>query len=477
MKRFLTLILVLSGLSVSCTKEAEKPNVIVLLVDDLGWGDIGYNNPEKVYTPNMDALAASGITFTQHYSMPQCTPTRVAVFTGRYPGRFGTTGLMAANKNSFPKVTPTLATMFREAGYETYLCGKWHMGSTFEHGPAHFGFDRSYGSLTGAVGMYDHRYREGEYEFTWHRDMVAIEGTENGTHATDLVAGDAIRFIREDRERPFFMYLAFHAPHTPLDERGAFKDRPTQPDPEQPERWLNEDEIPWFNDPEGKIQNEPDPEKRLLLAVVHHLDYAIGEVVRALEETGKRENTLILFSSDNGPQVNWGGNAYPDDLHLTDFNQPIPMRGRKLDVYEGGIHVPGFASWPAVLERKEVDQAVHVIDWFPTLAALLGFEEAKEYQLDGKDLGGLLFHDKALEPRPLYWIWHTRTNRWALRFGDWKIVKYGEEEPVLPDDWQLFKIDEDPEEEHDLGSENPEKREELHKLFLVERSKDKITPE
>ena len=462
--------------AVSCTREEDKPNVIVLLVDDLGWGDIGYNNPEWVYTPNLDALAASGIIFSQHYSMPQCTPTRVAVFTGRYPGRFGNTGLMATNENPFPIGTPTLASMFRESGYETYLCGKWHMGSTFDHGPVHFGFDRSYGSLTGAVGMYDHRYREGDYEFTWHRNMDAIEGTENGIHATDLVANDAVSFIKEDREAPFFLYLAFHAPHTPLDERGEFIERPTQLDPDNPHRWLNEDDIPWFNDPEGKIQAESDPEKRLLLAVVNHLDHAIGEVVQALEESGQRENTLILFSSDNGPQVNWGGNAYPDDLHVTDFNQPIPMRGSKLDVYEGGIHVPGFASWPGFLdENRVVDDVVHVIDWFPTLARIIGYEGANEFRLDGTDLGPVLFEEKSLKDRPLYWIWHSRTNRWALRKGDWKIVKYGVEEPTEPEHWKLYNLDEDPMEENDLSQENPGKKEELHKLFLIERAKDKKT--
>ena len=116
-------------------KSAQKPNVIVILVDDMGWGDIGYNNPENVYTPNLDRLAAEGVTFTQHYTMPQCTPTRVAAFTGRYPGRFGTAGLQASNDTVFSKGTPTLASMFKAAGYKTYLSGKWHMGSSIDHGP------------------------------------------------------------------------------------------------------------------------------------------------------------------------------------------------------------------------------------------------------------------------------------------------------------------------------------------------------
>lgn len=470
---YIAVILIPTVVLVSClNSKNERPNVIIILVDDLGWGDIGYNNPENVYTPNLDALAADGVTFTRHYSMPQFTPTRVALFTGRYPGRFGNTGLAATNENPFPKGTPTLATMFRNAGYETYLCGKWHMGSSFNHGPNHFGFDESYGSLAGAVGMYDHRYRPGKYEYTWHKNMELIPGLENGTHATDLVAREAMRIIKEEHEDPFFMYLAFHAPHTPLDERGSFVEFPTQPDPEKPGRWLHEDENIWFNDPEGKIQKEADSEKRLLLAVVNHLDHAIGEIVDALVESGQRKNTLILFSSDNGPQVNWPGNAYPDDLHLTDFNQPIPMRGSKKDVWEGGIHVPGFASWPGTLKAKKVNDPVHVIDWFSTLASLIGFEAASEYELDGTDLAPVLFKNSTLEDRSLYWIWNSRTNRWALRYGEWKIVKYGEGAPEGPESWQLFNLEEDSMEALDVSGEYPEKVKELHALFQIQRGKD-----
>ncbi|MCG8318993.1 MAG: sulfatase-like hydrolase/transferase [Cytophagales bacterium] len=454
-------------------KSPEKPNVVVILVDDMGWGDIGYNNPENVYTPNLDRLAAEGVTFERHYTMPQCTPTRVAAFTGRYPGRFGTAGLQASNDTVFSKGTPTLASMFKAAGYKTYLSGKWHMGSSIDHGPNHFGFDESYGSLAGAVGMYNHRYREGTYENTWHRNLKLIGGSDNGVHATDLVAEEAKRIIGNQGNDPFFLYLAFHAPHTPLDERGTFVDIPTQLDPENPGRWLNEDKIKWFNDPRGIIQKEPDPEKRLFLAAVNHLDDAIGQVIKALDESGQRKNTLILFSSDNGPQVNWGGNAYPDDLHLTGFNQPIPMRGSKKDVWEGGIHVPGFANWPGTLPPKRISEPLHIIDWFPTLASLINFTQVGQYDLDGVDISPVLFEDKSLESRDLYWIWHTRTNRWALYYEDYKIVKYDLEEPDSPEDWELYHLGEDPMESENLASKHPEKVELLHDMFVKQRKKDK----
>lgn len=453
---------------------AAPPNVLVILTDDQGWADVGYHN-EAAYTPNLDALAASGVRFEQAYAMPQCTPSRVAAMTGRYPSRFGGAALQASNAPAFPAGTPTLASSLAARGYETYLCGKWHLGSTAEHGPGQFGFEHSYGSLAGAVGMYDHRYREGPFGETWHRDHERIDGFENGEHATDLVTRDAVEFIERERARPFFLYLAYHAVHTPLDERGPFVDRPTQLDPADPTRWLDEDRIPWFHDPLGKIQAEADPERRLFLAALHHLDHSIGEVVAALERSGQRGRTLILFSSDNGPQGSWGGNAYPDDLKLTDFNQPSPWRGKKLDVYEGGIRVPGFASWPGTIKPGTLDAPVHLVDWFPTLNALVG-APPPPVALDGMDLSPTLLDGAALPQRSLYWTWNQRTNRWALRLGRWKLVRYGKTAPAQASDWQLFDLVTDPAEQEDLGERLPERREALHREYLRQRELDRADP-
>lgn len=392
--RFLTIALVFLAhlLPVVCfANEEAPPNVVVILTDDQGWADIGYNNP-AVYSPNLDRLAKTGLKFKSHYVMPQCTPTRVALMTGRYPSRFGGNAMSASNNPAFPLGTPTIASAMQSAGYETHICGKWHLGSSFEHGPNHFGFDHSYGSMSGACGMYDHRYRKGEWYETWHRDHKLIEGSENGTHATDLVAQEAIRVIETRRDKPFFLYVAFQSVHTPLDERGSFVDRPTQLDPEKKDRWLDEDKIGWFNDPDGKIQSEPDPEKRLFLASVHHMDDSVGSIVAALDRSGQRDNTLILFSSDNGPQVNWPGDAYPDDLKLTDFNQPHPWRGKKVDVWEGGIHVPGFANWPGKIDPGETNEPVHIIDWFPTLAGLVKGQTPDN--LDGINISSIIFKRK-----------------------------------------------------------------------------------
>jgi len=457
---------------------APIPNIIVIIADDLGWADVGYNSPDSVYTPNIDALAAGGAKFTQHYVMPQCTPTRAALLTGRFPGRLGRQAHRANNEQVLGHETLTIGSMLNEMNYESYIVGKWHLGSAPMWGPRHHGFERSYGSLTGAVGMYDHRYSIGnEWEFTWHRDQKIIPGYEDGTHVTDLTSREATRFIEKKHDRPFFLYLPYHAPHTPLDERGPFVDLPTQLDPSDSTRWLNEDQISWFNDPEGKIQLEPDPEKRLLLAAVHHLDHSIGEVVRSLDETGQRENTIIFFSSDNGPQVNWGGGAYPNDLHLTDFNQPDRLRGSKLDVYEGGIKVAGFINWPARIQPRVIDEPVHIVDWLPTIASIVGHDAVDDPDLDGKDLAPLIEGSGTLGERTFYWLWQPNLgindfpNRWAIRRGDWKIVRYGAQ-PSSPTQWELYNLAVDPGEVSNVGDANPEVREELHMLFEAERAKD-----
>lgn len=453
------------------------PNIVIILADDLGWADIGYNNP-AVYSPNLDRLATEGMTFEQHYVMPQCTPTRVALMTGRYPSRFGGAALQASNEPAFPLGTPTIASLLQSAGYQTALIGKWHLGSHVSHGPNRFGFDYSYGSLAGAVGMYEHRYREGPFENTWHRNLEWIGTSEDGTHATDLVTDEAIRWIEQTDERPFLLYVPFHAVHTPLDERGNFIASPTQRDPNQTDRWLHEDEIPWFNDPDGKIQSNADPEQRLLLAAVHHLDSAIGKIANAIERAGKEKNTLILFSSDNGPQGSWPGNAYPDDLELTDFNQRLPFRGKKIDVYEGGIRVPGFAYWPSKITSSSVTTPTHIVDWLPTLLSIsqqsleMNEREPVDHSIDGVDLSPLLFDGQPIPDRPLYWNWNRTTNRWAVRLGDWKIVKYGKEVPTEPTDWSLFQLAEDPAESNDMAESFPEPLRQLHECFLSFRKED-----
>ena len=361
--------------------------------------------------------------------------------------------------------------MLKSQGYDTCLSGKWHLGSSPDHGPNYFGFDQSYGCLSGAVGNYNHGYRKGPLFHTWHRNHQLIEGSENGVHTTQLITDDAIRFIRQKRDNPFFLYLPYTAVHTPLDERGKFHDQPTRLDRRNPNRWRNEDNIPWFNDPLGKIQEEKDPEKRLFLAALHHLDHAIGRVIDTLKDQNLYENTLLLFSSDNGPQVNWPGNAYPDDLKLTNFNQPIPMRGSKMDVYEGGIKVPGFALWPQKIKPQQIDTPMHIVDWFPTIAQLVGFERTDPLSWDGIDHSPTILSGAKGPDRDFYWV--QRNRRRAVRHGDWKVVSYSRQAPAKKEDWNLYNLVSDPLEKKNVANLHPEILEDLHQRFLRHHRLDK----
>lgn len=322
--------------------------------------------------------------------------------------------------------------------------------------------------------MYEHRYRKGKFAETWHRDQKILPDHERGVHATDLLARESVRIIKSAKDKPFFLYVPFQSVHTPLDERGRFVDRPTQLDPDKPGRWLDEDEIEWFHDPKGIIQSEKDPEKRLFLAAVHHLDDAVRRIVQALDKRGLRENTILVFTSDNGPQVNWGGKAYPDDLRLTDFNQKLPFRGKKVDVWEGGIHVPAFVSWPAQKLGGRYERAMHIADWFPSFASLLGHEVEEDPAWNGMNLCEQLFDRGSSTPpveRAIYWSW-GKPNRWALRRGDWKIVRYGGKEARDASDWKLFNLEADPKETSDVGAEHPEILAALHAAFVAERRRD-----
>jgi arylsulfatase A-like enzyme len=425
-------------------QDPPRPNVIILLADDQGWGDVGYHAPE-LRTPHIDALAREGVELDTHYVQPQCTPTRVALLTGRYPSRFGPHCTTASNERALPPGTPTMASMFQDLGYETALVGKWHLGSKPEWGPNHHGFDTSYGSLAGAVGMYDHRYRLGSpFERTWHRDHVFIE--DEG-HSTDLLAREAVAFVTKKRSRPFFLYVPFHAVHTPIVE--------------QDEHWhaIN-----------AHIEH---PDRRRFAAALSHLDDAVGQIIRALEASGQRENTLIVYSSDNGGLTRYpGGNYPPPDPALAEgYSSNEPLRGAKTQAFEGGIRVPAFVSWPGVLQPRKVTATLHVVDWMPTLAALLDWKPPVVPEWDGRDVWSQLGGDEAPE-RQLYWRWGKTWD--ALRLGDWKIVRRNrrKEGTWTAGTWQLYDLGQDPSETTDLASEYPERVDELAQRFTAEEARD-----
>jgi arylsulfatase A-like enzyme len=263
---FLAASIVSSGLVEAAS--AGKPNIVFILADDLGWADVAFHGGNAP-TPNLDKLVRTGLELTQHYVAATCSPTRTGFMTGRVWSRFGILG--PDSRRAMAWDTVTLPRALKSVGYDTALTGKWHLGSRPQEGPNHFGFDHSYGSLGGGVGPYNHFYKKGEFSQTWHRNEKLL--TETG-HVTDLIANEAITWIESRKNAPFFLYVPFTAVHLPVME---------------PSEWVAR--VP------ATITDEV---ARHYAASIMHLDDAIGRIVTALEKAGQRENTILVFTSDNG---------------------------------------------------------------------------------------------------------------------------------------------------------------------------------
>lgn len=418
-------------------RASERPNVVLILADDLGWNDVGYHG-SKIRTPILDGLARDGVRLSRHYVYPTCSPTRVALLTGRNPARFN----VFAPLGSTSAVTPRdmrLPSTLQQLGYDTHIAGKWHIGETPEQRPLRYGFTTSYGYLRGQIDPYTHRYKLGDH-VTWHRNDKFVE--EDG-HVTRLITEEAIRVIESAGERPFFLYIAHHAPHYPLNE---------------PPAWIAPyDEV--FDD----------VWRRHYAASVSHMDYVIGRVVAALDRTGQRLNTLIIFSSDNGAQQRWdapraeyNGRYAPHDT----LGSNRPLRGWKGDLYEGGIRVPAFVNWPARLNGgRAIDAPVHVLDWAPTLIRLAGGEPDPAWRLEGRDLWRLLAgKDVHWEPRRFYW--NGANQAWALRDGSWKLVVHAS------GDAELFDLSSDPLEQQNLIRRHPDRARQMRAWLEEEWARD-----
>jgi arylsulfatase A-like enzyme len=409
----------------------DKPNIIIILPDDLGWSDVGYHG-SAIKTPNIDKLAKTGIRMNQHYVMPTCTPTRVSLLTGKYPSRYGVLG--PAYGEVIDLGDPTLASLLSENGYFTAIAGKWHMGSP-PYTPLKYGFQSSYGYFDGQIDPYTHEYKE-ETELTdrrsWHRNDQYLD--ESGTHVTDLITAEAVRIIEEDREQPFFLYVAHHVPHFPLDE---------------PDEWMSVyDDTFMF------------PSRKLFAASVTHMDAGIGKIIDALDRTNKRENTIVIFISDNGGQTNWHSDTeyqgkYADKPHDVLGNN-YPLRGWKTELYEGGIRIPAFLNWPGHLEPGAVDFPIHMSDWLPTLCNLVGIKQ--QLNLDGRNIWPLLTGEQSVSgQRSMYW---KTAQSYAVRDGEWKLLVHRRNNIV-----ELYNLENDFRETRDLSEVNPEKTKQLMNLL------------
>ncbi len=401
----------------------DRPNVVIIVADDLGWNDVGFHGSE-IKTPRLDALARESVVLNQFYVFPTCSPTRAALLTGRSPSRFRILGPLGLDPSrSLPLETVTLAEVLADAGYATGLAGKWHLGPTFEFGPRRQGFQVASGYLHGQIDQYEHHYKN--LQPSWFRDESFAN--ESG-HATDLLARDACDFIERQRARPFFLYVAFSVPHCPLQE----DDR-------------------WVRQYDGVIEH---PHRRLFAGMVSHMDDAIGRVVDKLDALGLRERTLVWFTSDNGGQrdlgqADYGGKHGPYER----LGDNRPLRGWKGELYEGGIRVPSLVNWRGTLPPRRANEVISAIDVAPTVADQCGAAMPATPQLDGMNVWPAIASNERLRERTLFW---TTGQQSAVRAGNWKLV-----ETTKSTQLELFDIAADANEVRDRAATERERVESL----------------
>ncbi len=426
----------------------NQPNILFVLADDLGWADLSLHG-SPIRTPNIDRLAADGIELEQHYVCPMCTPTRIAFLTGRHPGRFGARATVPSNAPVLPDGYATLATVLQGRGYDTGLFGKWHLGSSPEFGPNNYGFDASYGSLAGGVDPYNHRYKRGQFSVTWHRNGELEE--EHG-HVTDLIVREAIEWT-ESRNRPWFCYVPFTAVHVPV--------KPLQ-------SWLDRYQFEHFDDDPLK-----DASFKKYAAYTSHMDHAIGMLLESLERTCQRENTVVIFASDNGA-INdcplHGTDLYPGwQEAYPRLGSNLPFRGVKAQLYEGGIRTPLVINWRGQLSPGKMNHAVHIADWMPTFTNLVGAEPQADPQWDGSDIWPLVDGTQS-QPEDRSFFWNFKgASQLGLRRGDWKLIS---RQPDAGTEVELFNIAEDPFETTELSADETGIVKDLTELIDEERSRD-----
>ena len=435
--RFLTAMLLLLTLLGSAQRSlsAERPNVVIIVGDDMGYADVGFHGCQDIPTPHLDALAAAGVRCTNGYvSGPYCSPTRAGLLTGRYQTRFGHEFNPGGSPDQgLPLSETTIANRLQAADYKTGLIGKWHLGAADDHHPNARGFDEFFGFIGGA-----HPYVTGQGAPIF-RNREQVKETE---YLTDAFGREAVAFIDRHQDEPFFLYLAFNAVHTPLEA--------------QAERL-------------AKFGDIADPKRRKYAAMMSAMDDAIGEVLAKLDADGLSDNTLVFFISDNGGPT----------MATTATNGSInsPLRGSKRTTLEGGVRVPFLAKWPGKLPAGKVyEQPVIQLDATRTALAAAGVDTAGDDKLEGVDLLPFLAGENNDAPhKALFWRFGPQM---AVRQGDWKLVKY---DPVVDGgkkgatDARLYNLAEDIGEEDNVIAEEPEKAQELQAAW-DEWNKSNVPP-
>jgi len=451
--RFLQLGLLLVILPAVGLAEDRRPNIVVILADDLGWSDLGCYGADLHQTPHLDQLASESLRFTAAYAMPVCSPTRAALMTGQHAARLQMTiwseGSLSGPKNrpllqasalhSLPHSHRTLAAYLQEAGYLTALVGKWHLGDA-DHYPETHGFDVNIGGTHwGAPHTFWWPYRGSGRFGTEFRYVPHLEFGQPGEYLTDRLTDEALLVIDQAGDQPFFLYLSHHAPHTPIEAK--------------PE------DIEYF---QTQIKTHHHHQNPVYAAMLKSLDESVGRILARIQQRGLEQNTIVVFLSDNGGFVGTdskSGQTVP-------VTSNAPLRSGKGSCYEGGIRVPLIIRWPGVTEEGSLcDEPVIVMDLFPTLLAAAGLVASPDMPCDGIDLRPLVASPATKLNRPALYFHYphyypTTTPVSAIRAGDWKLLEYFEDGQV-----ELYNLRDDLAESTNLAPQRSEVADNLQKML------------
>lgn len=441
---FVLLALMTGGFKNACGQQAQRPNIIIILADDLGWGDVGFHGSE-IKTPHLDQLAKEGVILNRYYTAPVCSPTRAGLLTGRYPNRFGLRQTVVPPWSSFGVDTTEeyIPQMLKEAGYANRaVIGKWHLGHAYrKYLPLQRGFTHFYGHYNGAINYFTHE-REGELD--WHNDE---QTSYDKGYSTDLISDEAVRCIKKYSAEgpPFFIYVAYNAPHGPL-----------QAKKEDLLLYGYDENKPSFGKAGGNEEGGEGAEGRgntrwqTYAAMVTCMDRGIGRILQTLKEMNIDENTLVLFHSDNGAAPGEGGSSGE-------------LRGMKFQEWDGGVRAPAVIKWPKGFQGgRTVEQAMGYIDVAPTLREITGVKTVPAKPYDGISMLAVLKNGKKEIDRNFYLGYGSIVyNRWKLVKANSGNNKMEHKEDVL------FNIVKDPFEKNDVKAQHPDIYRQLDQLVAA----------
>jgi len=434
-------------------KADKKLNFVFILIDDLGWRDVGCYGSTFYETPNIDRLAGEGVRFTDAYAAcPVCSPTRASILTGKYPSRLGITQWIGGKNeptpylHQMPLEEVTIAEAFKSQGYATGFVGKWHLGDK-PYYPENQGFDINIaGNRFGSPPDYFYPYKKKKYQ-------LALSGGKEGEYLTDRLTDEALKFLDDNAEKPFLLYLSHYAVHTPLQSKQVLTDKYKSKAEKLP-KVAGPEFIKEYGDFKGRrVQNHP-----VYAGMVQSLDESVGRVLDKLQQLGAADNTVVIFMSDNG------------GLCTSRWQRPtsnLPLRAGKGWLYEGGIREPMIIKWPGVVKAGSVcSEVVTSTDFYPTMLDMANLAAKPEQHIDGLSLAGVLRGGKKLKREAIYWHYpHFHRgggNRpsGAVRAGDYKLIEWYEDNRI-----ELYNLKNDIGEKKDISEKMPRKANELRKML------------